>query len=358
MKTTRTTIALALALSLALPLAACGSSSYSADEKGTGSGYASSGSYEAPAAAEEGYSGETAELAEVETDGLVPMGVTLDLTAQSTPGATDAQKLVYTASVAVDTTDYQATVSALRDLMAATGSFAEYEDEWIRDSYGCHALDITVRVPAEHYNELMDGIDGIGGTVTNRTSSVTNITRTYNDNEAIIEGLEVQEQRLLEMMGQAETVEDMLLVEERLSEVQTQLNRARTSRASMDADVSLSTVNVRINEVRIETTTGDTGYGTRVVRAFADMWDGFVEGVGDFFIGLIYAIPAIVIVALAVLLGRKGVRRIRARRAERRDAAQPQVPAVPVMPVVPQQPASAETPASDETPAGPANTAE
>ena len=348
-----TAFALALALALPLPLAACGASG--GEPKATESSYDSGyegAYYDEAAVVEEREMAAASE--EMATGGS---GLVLDLTSESVPAAESDQKLVYTASVAIDTTDYQASVAALRDLMAQTGAFAQSEDEWVWSGDDCHVLEVTLRVPREGYETLMAGIDAVG-TVTNRTAQVTNITRTYNDNEAVIEGLEIQEQRLLEMMGQADTVEEMLLVEDRLSEVQTQLNRARTSRETMDADVSLSTVEVRINEVRHETVTGGESYLTRVGRAFVEMWDGFVEGVGDFFIGLIYAIPAIVIVALAVLLGRKGVRRIRARRAERRDAAQPQVPAVPVMPVVPQQPASAETPASDETPAGPANTAE
>ena len=345
MKTNTKQIIAALALALVLPLAACGSSANSSDAKESDEAYYATGGYGAPAAAEEGYyvASDEAYEAEMEypepspSEGLVS-GTTLNLTTTSTPAATDTQKLVYSAYVSIDTTDYQATVVALRDLMAQTGSFAEYEDEWTYDSYGTHMLEVTIRVPAANYNELMTGIDDVEGTVTNRTSSVTNITRTYNDNEAIIEGLEIQEQRLLEMMGQAESVEEMLLVEERLSEVQTQLNRARTSRESMDSDVSLSTVHVRINEVRRETTTGHESYLTRVGTAFADMWEDFVEGVGDFFIGLIYAIPAIVILAVVLFAGSRVVRGLRERRASKRAGAAPVAPSTPAAPVAPSVP--------------------
>ena len=342
MRKSPTAIIATLVIALTLPLAACGSSSNgsSADtmapEQGyydeVGSGYASTGEY--------AYSEEKATEADYETaeaEVAAPAGLALDLTSPSVPAATDTQKLVYSANVSIDTTDYDASVAALRELMANCGAFAEYENEWQFGGYDSHALELTIRVPAESYETLMAGIDGIGGTVTSRTSQVTNITRTYNDNEAIIAGLEVQEQRLLEMMSQAESVDDMLLVEERLSEVQTQLNRARTSRASMDSDVSLSTVTVCIYEVRHETTPGRVSYGTRVGNAFVNMWQGFVEGVGDFFIDVIYAIPAIVIVAVAAVLGTKGVRRIRRRRAARKSAGQP--PAAPAVPVDPEPPA-------------------
>ena len=304
-------IVAALALALSLPLAACGSSNGSSEYKTADQDY-----YVAETDRGEYYE-EMPAPEPMEAAGIADAGAGLDLTTASTPSVADTQKLIYTASVTVETTDYQASVSALRGLMASCNAFAEYEDEWVYGGQELHAFQVTLRVPAEHFDELMAGIDGIGGTVTNRSSQVTNITRTYADNEAVIEGLEIQEQRLLEMMAQAQTIEDMILVEERLSDVQTQLNRARTSREAMDSDVNLSTVTVSITEVRFETTTGRTSYFTRLANAFADMWDSFVEGVGDFFIGVVYAIPAIVIVVAGALVGRRAVRKHRAKKAEK-----------------------------------------
>ena len=209
--------------------------------------------------------------------------------------------------------------------MASCDAFAEYEDEWTYGDQELHVLKVTLRVPAENYDKLMTDIDGIEGTVTNRSSQVTNITREYADNEAIIEALEIQEDRLLEMMEKAETIEDMILVEERLSEVQAELNWARTDRSDMDSLVNLSTVSVTITEVRYGTTTAQTGYLTRVGNAFADMWDSLIEGIGDLGIALIYAIPAIVVLVVIVLLIVRAIRRYNKKHAEQFAAVKEQV---------------------------------
>ena len=71
----------------------------------------------------------------------------------------------------------------------------------------------------------------------------------YNDQSILIESLEKQETRLLEMMDKAETIEDMITIESRLSEVQTQLNQARNTLAGYDTDIDYSTINVQIEEV-------------------------------------------------------------------------------------------------------------
>ena len=312
MKKTTAALSAALALALSLSLASCGF--FGGSSADNSEGKSTSFAVEAPAypdvegdyAPAEAEFASEAELGYEEsrsiTGAIVPSGSTA-------ASALESQKLIYTADVALDTTDFQKSVDALRKLMTDCGAFAEYEDEWTYGSQDLRILRVTLRVPAENYDELMAGVEGIEGTLTNRSSQVTNITREYADNEAIIEGLEIQEDRLLDMMEKAETIEEMIMVEERLSEVQIELNRARTSRENMDSEVSLSTVCVTINEVRYGTTTAQTGYLDRVSNAFADMWDSLVEGVGDFGIGLIYAIPAIVVLVVIVLLVMHAIRK-------------------------------------------------
>ena len=318
MKKAQTALAAALAFSLALTLASCSGMSSPLDANGEMKSSLNASAVPTMAT-EEGYYdyGEDADYAPQEAESFSSTG------AKATASSRESQKLIYTANVSLDTTDYKKSAESLRSLMAECEAFAEYEDESTYGSQDLHILRLTLRVPAENYDKLMAGMDGIEGTVTNRSSQVTNITREYADNEAIIEGLEIQEERLLDMMEQAETIEDMILVEERLSEVQTELNRARNSRETMDSEVSLSTVSVTITEVRYETTTGGTSYLTRVGAAFADMWDGLVEGLGDFGIAIIYAIPALVIIAVIVLLIVRAVRKSRKKQAERLAAAQP-----------------------------------
>ena len=316
MKKIRTIGVAALSLALAFALAACSGGTYPTEGKNS---YAAT--EEAPTNSWSGgtddyYEPDAYDDYDLDPEGSESITGTNSLANTDTTSSQETQKLIYTANVTLETTDYQKSVDALHSLMTSCNAFAENEDEWTRGDGDLHTLEITLRVPSERYDELMEGMDGIEGKVINRSSQVTNITREYADNEAVIEGLEIQEERLLEMMEQAETIEDMILVEERLSEVQILLNRARTSRETMDSEVNLSTVTVTITEVRFETTTSETGYLTRVGNAFVDMWEGLVEGLGDFGIGLIYAIPAIVILLVIILLVRRAIRKSRAKQAE------------------------------------------
>lgn len=51
------------------------------------------------------------------------------------------------------------------------------------------------------------------------------------------------------MLKSADKIEDMITVEARLTEVQTELNKQKTLLSSMDMDVDYSTINLNIEEV-------------------------------------------------------------------------------------------------------------
>ena len=223
------------------------------------------------------------------------------------------QKLVYTCWMTIQTLEFDKTQSSVKDAVKKVGGIIESESvtdsdyHWYYDSYykksGTLTSNLTVRVPSAKYEEFLTLLDGAGGKVTNKSQNVENITKRYNDQTVYIQSLETQEKRLMEMMEKAETVEEMITVEARLTEVQTELNQARSSLANMDTDVKYSTVNLTLEEVVKYTDTPKTPltFGERVADAFVESWANFVAMLQGIVIGLIYILPTLLLV-LAILL--------------------------------------------------------
>ena len=138
-----------------------------------------------------------------------------------------------------------------------------------------------------------------------REVSVENITQTYRETEATVKAYEIERDRLLEMMDKAETIEDMIAVEARLSEVEAELSRHKTSLSSMDRDVNYSTVTIWIEEVRVYTEEiDDSTLVSRLEETARSSWRGFLrflEGLLHLFIRLL---PFLVLGALLFVLVR------------------------------------------------------
>ncbi|MCR5294620.1 MAG: DUF4349 domain-containing protein [Lachnospiraceae bacterium] len=241
------------------------------------------------------------------------------------------EKLVYTCDIAIETLEFQESEKALRAAISKFGGIVASESTWDNDyrwyyddyrkTSGTLTLSMTVRVPSAKYESFLASLEGVGGKVTNRSMNVKNITKTYNDQSVLIQSLETQEARLNEMMGKAETIEDMIAVEARLTDVQTQLNQARTRLASMDTDVNFSTINLTLEEVvKYTDVTVQRTFAERFVSTFKDSWENFRDFLENLLFLLIYLLPYIAVAALVIAILFAATRNKRMERKEQKKA--------------------------------------
>ncbi|MBD5460261.1 MAG: DUF4349 domain-containing protein [Lachnospiraceae bacterium] len=236
-------------------------------------------------------------------------------TQQGQDGTLTGEKLVYTCELSIETLEYEQCVNAIKNNISAFGGIIERESEsdsarnWYYGDYvkttGTRRLNMTVRIPSGKYYEFLASLEGTGKIVS-KNSYVENISRRYYETDALIQSLEIQQQRLLDMMEQAETIEDMLIIESRLSEVQYQLNSARNSLSSMDTDVAFSTVTVLVDEVMEytpqEPVVKTNTFWDRLQNTLSETWEFTLEMLEFLLFMVIRLIPVAVFIAVVVLI--------------------------------------------------------
>ena len=220
------------------------------------------------------------------------------------------EKLVYTSELVIQTREYADTIRKIREQVKAYHGLIQYENQYETgygrygdDSAGVLHMNITVRIPAKDFEAFQNAMDGTGKIIS-RNISIDNITKQYSDISVEIAALQKQEERLLAMMDKAETIEEMIAVETRLTEVQTRLNQRLTWRASMDTDVEYSTIHINVDEVK-EYTQIREDFGGRLSQGFIKGWKSFANVVMDLCVGFLYIFPYLLIVLVLVLLGKK-----------------------------------------------------
>ena len=205
--------------------------------------------------------------------------------------AQDGQKIVYTGNLSIQTLEYDKSAASIRKKIRDAGGFSESESEsdrdynWYRYSAGSsstRSLSITARIPSEKFESFMDSLSG-DGKVMNRSMNAENISQVYANKETYKKALEKEQERLLAMMDKAETIEDMIAVESRLSDVERQLNAYKTDLSAMDKDVQYSTIYIDLQEVkRYSDETPTTTFPEKVKYAFEDAistFRDFCEGI-------------------------------------------------------------------------------
>ena len=164
----------------------------------------------------------------------------------------------------------------------------------------------NVRIPAGKLDAFLNSM-GDNLNITFRNENSRDVTEEYDDTESRIATLKIEEEKLNELMKQAKNVEDMIKIEEKLSDVRGELERITRRLKRLDRDVTYSTVNVTINEVKdlTEVTPGDDYSKENILRLIKKNYEDtkkFFVSAGVQFITHLPAIIAFLIGILIILI--------------------------------------------------------
>ena len=215
------------------------------------------------------------------------------------------EKLVYRCQLDIETKNYAEDKENLMKLISEYEGIIQNSNEYDSDDYwyssdhvktrGTKTLNLQVRIPSEKYKEFI-GTVGTIGKVKRNSQQVDNISYDYYNTQADIEQLKIQEQRLLEMMEQAYTIEDMITVEDRLSEVQNELSKLQTKLVGLDTDVAYSYVDIELEEVfeYSATEVEKPGFFKRLGKEIVDGFKAMIQIFEDIILFIVGAVPRLI----------------------------------------------------------------
>ena len=321
------TFAIVLSVLLLLSLCACGASSKG--QSARDSAYYVSAPAEEPMPAPQAAMDEEAALGGFAVNSTEMKAASPDAPEAEKPEV-DPEKIIYSADATVETTEFEQTLEKLQALVQQVGGFIESSSingsnyySQARGYAGNRSANYTVRIPSARFSELMGSLSTLGNVPYTYTYT-ENITARYYDVQARLTAYQTQEQRLLEMMEKAETVSDIIVIEDRLTELRYQIESLQSTLTNWDRQVSYSTVNVNINEVTVFTPEAKLSYGQRLGLAVRNGLKSTGEFFSDFLLWFVEALPALVILAVLVvvivILIRRAAKKRRARKAAEREA--------------------------------------
>ena len=332
------TCARLLALLMCLGLSACGSAksgdSAMRQESAVSPGYvpapvemnaaapmAMNAAYDMDMAYEEGGFGRTASA---KAEGGADSG-------SETP-AEDPEKIIYSGDATVETTEFDKSIQALEVMIAREGGFIESSSvngsnyyDTSRGYTSRRSASYTLRIPSAKFASLMGSLSDLGNVPYSHIYT-ENVTAQYYDVQARLTAYSAQEQRLLEMMELAESVEDIILLEDRLTEVRYSIESLQTSLNNWDRQVSFSSVYLDLMEVQVYSPEPQVqpSYGQRLATALKRGLRDFGDFFKELLIVLAGALPTLLLLgavaALIVVIVRK---RKAARKARKAAAAAP-----------------------------------
>lgn len=323
MKRNKAIFAVLLALCTVLMFAGCGTrSSKSASYSARDYGY-----YEEPQAAYEmAYDADEmayGNYAEVKAAGKVSTTATnakIQDSGESTnlTGAVAGRKIIKNGDLSIQTREFDQFLEDLNRSILSAGGYVE-SSSVNGNSYNKNRMrsaDITARIPAENLDAFCDQVSDLGN-VTYKNLYTRDVTLTYVDLESHVKALRTEQKTLMELLERAQSVEDIITIQSRLSDVLYEIESYESTLRTFDDQIAYSSVHLSIQEVQRETTVEKETAAQEIARRFKENWEDVKEGAARFGIDFVSGLPVIlvwvvflgIVVLIVVLIVKRSPRR-------------------------------------------------
>ena len=226
-------------------------------------------------------------------------------------------KIIKTGTISAQTEDYDTFLNELSMKISPLSGFLESNNTEVYQVYNDEKLmygSIRIRVPQESFYDLVDYLENIVE-IRRKNINETDVTKEYYEKDNKVKNLEIQEQHLRELFEKATTVEEMLLIENELRRVRTEIDALNISLSDIDDRAAMSTINLDIEEVMtasLALKTKDSVWD-RSKDGFINTVNGIIRSVENLFVSIVSSspilIPAIIICIVGFIKIRKYWRR-------------------------------------------------
>ena len=214
------------------------------------------------------------------------------------------RKLIRTFDMNIETKEFDEVMAGIQSKVQELGGYIEQSSLDGGSAYYSHYnrySDMTVRVPSDKLDSFVENVKE-SANVTYISESTEDITLKYVDTESRKIALETERDRLLELLEKAETVEDIITIEGRLSEVRYQLESYASQLRTYDNLVDYSTVHISIREVDRETKVEPKTFWEEVTEEFGDSLYGIGRNCKNFAIWFLGSTPYLFIWAVVIII--------------------------------------------------------
>lgn len=234
------------------------------------------------------------------------------------------RKLIRTFDMTIQTKEFDAVLEGINTRIAELGGYIENSSldsgSVYYNRYNRYA-DLKARIPSDQLDKFVENVKE-SANVTYISEYTDDITLKYVDTESRKLSLETERDRLMELLEKAETVEEIITIESRLSEVRYELESYASQLRTYDNQVDYSTVNLSIHEVEREVKAEEKSFWDEVKDEFTGSLYEISQGLRGFAIWFLGSLPyllGIALLACAAVLAARGLRR--RRKTKKADAA-------------------------------------
>lgn len=205
------------------------------------------------------------------------------------------RKVIKQGEISFETSDAVATREAITKTVTALNAYIA--DDNISNYGNRTEYRITIRVPADKFEQLLEGISKSAQKLESKNINALDVTSEYIDVEARIKTKKELETRYKELLKQANKVEEILTIEREIGTLRSDIESIEARLKYLTDHVAYSTLTVTF----YEKSNTDFGFSSKIGQALGNGWTYLLW----FLLGLLNMWPFLFIaVAIIVIIKR------------------------------------------------------
>jgi len=216
-----------------------------------------------------------------------------------------------------DTLAAQQEIEKIVTELAGEGAFLVSSNASASNEGGSPTIETVIRVPSARFDDVMDRLSKLAVKVNIRNEAAQDVTAEYVDVSAREQALETARDRLLEIMKNAATTEELLLAEQQLTQREAEIESLKGRMQYLSESARLSSITIELSPYLLSQPIENKWRPAETARRAYDTLLASLRGFGNFLI--IFVIDVLPWLALIGLIW-WGVAAIVRKRRDRKQA--------------------------------------
>lgn len=225
------------------------------------------------------------------------------------------RKLIKRVEMTIETKDFEGLLESISSRVDSLKGYVE-SSEVSGNSYSVENdsryASIVIRIPSTELDSFVTSVKEMGNVV-NSTESAEDITLQYVDVKSHKNALEVEQERLIAILKDAKKLEDIIKIEERLSDVRYEIESYESKLRTFDNLVDYSIITLNIDEVKHITPVEDETVLQRIKSGLGTTFFHIKTGAQNFVVWFVVNLPYLIffgiIIGVILLITKRRVKK-------------------------------------------------
>ena len=233
------------------------------------------------------------------------------------------RKLIRTITIEAETKDLDALLTDLDAQLATLGGYVQSKQVRGSATSGSRRYaSMTLRIPAEKLDQFVNHVSGATNVLSN-SETTEDVTLKFIATESRIAALEAEEARVMELIGKAESLNELLTLESKLSNIRQELEEVKSQLKLYENLIDYGTVYLSVSEEKEYTVVEEEERTVweRISTGFVTSLKALGTIITELFVFFVVASPFLVIPAavVAIILVRRHIRTKKAKQQEQQN---------------------------------------